>query len=208
MSKSKVDPGAASPITEAEQLRQHLKDQLLRNEYSEHTFLWSTSGSGHTQPVKIRPKSHGYVLFAKFFQPEDISKMRREAMMYQRLRPLQGTDIPVCLSIIELPIKRSLMCSGVDFTGLLLLSNVEYEMINWHAMVSRDKYDSLAQSVTAGVTKALGRIYEQGVFYCDVALRNVLAHSITRRGSTFEVQLKLTDLERSRSRDGYRQNAK
>lgn len=81
-------------------------------------------------------------------------------------------------------------------------------MINWHELFCRDDYDSFVQSITAGVTKTLGRIHEQGVFHCDVALRNVLAQSITRRGPTFEVQVNLIDLERSRSREGYRQHTK
>lgn len=211
----------ASTITEASQLRQHLLDELTgeMSWQNQHQFLWTTTGSGYTQPVKIRLKSHGYVLFAKVFQPQEVRKMRQEAQIYNRLRHLQGTDVPVCLGTIELPIEKSLMCSGLDFTGLLLLSDAGFGLDAWPRLglglgEGGEADRSWAQSLTAEVSKALGRIHEKGVLHRDVALRNVLVQKVTRpigplpSHPTFYLQVQLIDFELSRTRAGFRYNAK
>lgn len=206
---------ATSPVTETSQLRRNLKDQLMKGGWH-YRFERFRPGSGYARPVKIWLRSHGYILFAKVFQPEEIQKMRREAQIYDRLRHLQGIDVPVCLGSLELPIEKSLTCSGVKFTGLLLLSYAGFGMDAWPRLEldlgrGGEADRSFARSLTAEVMKALGRIHEKGVLHRDVALRNVLVQRFTRAGPpshpTFDLQIQLIDFERSRTRSGYRYNA-
>lgn len=208
---------AASLITKPSELRQHLKDQLIKREGPRsEKFLLMKPGAGFAQPIKIWLKSHGHVLIAKAFQPEDVQTMRQEAQIYDRLRHLQGIDVPVCLGTIELPTEKSLLCWGVGFTGLLLLSFAGAGMDNWPCLgmgigEAGEADRSFTQSLIAEVTKSLGRIHKKGVLHRDIALRNIMVKKITRYGSpshpTFDLQVQLIDFERSRSRAGYRCNA-
>lgn len=203
------------PISEASQLRQHLKDQFIEDDGRlDYKFLLLKPGSGLAQPIKIRLRSHGYVLFAKAFQPGDLHTMRREAQIYNRLRSLQGVDVPVCLGTIELPLERSLLCGAVEFTSLLLLSYGGCSVEEWpHLGLGLRKTGetdrAFAQTLVVEVQKALGRIHEKGVLHRDVALRNVLLQEAARlaSGPTFRLRVQLIDFERSRTRAAYRFNA-
>lgn len=208
---------AGSAVTEASHLRRHLKDQLLEGD-CDYRFERFLPGSGSAQPVKIWLKSHGYIIFAKVFQPEEISTLRHEAKIYDRLRELQGTDVPVCLGTLELPIESSLEYREVHSTGLLLLSYAGFGMNVWPRLglglgtgEEADRSFAHAQTLTADVMKALGRIHDKGVLHRDVALRNVLVQKFTRTGpsshSKFSLQIQLIDFERSRTRSAYRYNA-
>ncbi|KAG9228961.1 hypothetical protein BJ875DRAFT_489361 [Amylocarpus encephaloides] len=52
--------------------------------------------------VKVRLSSHGYTFVAKAMKQADRKHMLQEAIVYGKLRSLQGSCIPVCLGTVDL----------------------------------------------------------------------------------------------------------
>ncbi|POS80747.1 hypothetical protein DHEL01_v200834 [Diaporthe helianthi] len=174
-------------------------------------------GTSEVEIIKLHLKSHGYTVIAKAFQAEDLHKMRRESVMYDRLKHLQGECVPVCLGMIELPAEKSIIRYG-DFVGLLLMSWAGWGMSEWSRLGIRgvgkggDIDRSFVRALTTEVRNALVKIHRAGVLHKDVALRNVMLQEITRRGSVscseFTLQVQIIDFELSRTRAMYRRRAK
>ncbi|RDA83115.1 hypothetical protein CP532_4445, partial [Ophiocordyceps camponoti-leonardi (nom. inval.)] len=51
---------------------------------------------------KVRLSSHGYTVVAKGVEGLDLACLQHEKDMYERLRPIQGRHVPVCLGNIDL----------------------------------------------------------------------------------------------------------
>lgn len=210
-----VRPVSGTIITRPEQLRQHLKNQLQRTDGpTDCEFYLGKPGSGDALPAKIWLQSHGHVLFAKAFQADKLEKMWREVKMYNRLQPLQGKDVPVCLGAIELPSTDAVECVGVAYTGFLLLSYGGDGMDAWPRLASgigqgADVDGHFVQSLTEQAKKALSRIHSRNVVHRDVALRNVLIRNFEAHAHapTFQLGVQFIDFEKARTKDGYRRNA-
>ncbi|KAL2281232.1 hypothetical protein FJTKL_11677 [Diaporthe vaccinii] len=166
--------------------------------------------------VKVCLLSHGYTFIAKTNPPKNRTSMYREVYVYDRLRHLQGSCVPVCLGAVELP-EDVAVWHYVPYTGLLLLSWAGYDVGSWgrlgfglsemsSAMRSLDRNFSDTLSKTA--LEALSKIHKAGVIHGDVALRNVMLHDIVRRGQEFHLSLQFIDFGCSRTRSDYRRRAR
>ena len=113
---------------------------------------------------KLRLSSHGYTLVAKGIEAMDAKHLRHENQIYDYVRQLQGTFVPVCLGIVDL-IKPYYFDSGV-YVHFLLLSYggrpVLREMNEVKAMVADQ------------IITALGRLHQHQVLHRDAEPRNVL----------------------------------
>ncbi|KPM34271.1 hypothetical protein AK830_g12300 [Neonectria ditissima] len=69
---------------------------------------------------KVRLSSHGYVLVAKGVEEVDERLLQHESQIYDRLRPIQGRAIPVCLGVVDLELPY--YYDGGDFVHFLFLS--------------------------------------------------------------------------------------
>lgn len=201
------------------QLRQKLHAQLTGplDGTGEWDYQFLHFSPGETQTVKLWLKSHGYTFIAKAFQAEDLSKMRGEARIYDRLQHLQGGCVPVCLGTIELPVEKSLIGFG-QFVGLLLLAWAGWGMDEWPRLGIRGVGNGgevdrrFTCALTKEVQNVLIKIHGAGVLHRDVALRNVMLQEITRRGTAsraeFTLRVQMIDFELSRTRAMYRRSAK
>jgi hypothetical protein len=70
---------------------------------------------------KVRLASYGYTVAAKGTVPVFLPELRHEFQVYQRLYPLQGSCVPVCLGQLDLEVPYSLP-EGVRIVHMLLLS--------------------------------------------------------------------------------------
>lgn len=191
---------------------------------------WSIRGRGYevfnvlnilrecddTLLVKVCLLSHGYTFIAKAHPPEDRASMYREVQAYKRLRHLQGSCVPVYLGAVELPEEWAVWYKG-PYTCLLLLSEAGSSVDSWSplslglsesrsAVTIRDR--NFSDSISKAALGALSKIHKAGVLHGDVALRNVMLHSITRRGDEFELSLQFIDFGCSYTRPGYRRRAR
>ncbi|KAI3393638.1 hypothetical protein diail_3865 [Diaporthe ilicicola] len=166
--------------------------------------------------VKVCLLSHGYTFIAKTHPPENRRSMYREVYVYDRLRHLQGSCVPVCLGAVELP-EDVAVWYHVPYTGLLLLSWAGYDVGSWGRLglglsempsAKRSLDRNFSDTLSKTALEALSKIHKAGVIHGDVALRNVMLHVIARRGQEFQLSLQFIDFGCSRRRSNYRRRAR
>lgn len=124
----------------------------------------------HGSLFKVRLSSHGYTFVAKGVEQVDVTRLRRESRIYDKLQSLQGRHVPVCLGNIDL-VRPYYYDSGVF---------VMFMLLGW---AGRPLFESVnadnKSSVVKGVTTAFTQLHQLRLLHRDAAPRNVLydAHS-------------------------------
>lgn len=136
--------------------------------------------------LKVRLSSHGYTFLAKGAESCNVRHLQNEEAVYQQLRPLQGSMVPVCVGAtsLELPYHYN----GAELAYLLVLSWAGRSV----GALMRDptRHQAILKSCERRTVETLQRIHEYRVQHCDVELRNILFDART-------ATLMLVDFERS-----------
>ncbi|CEJ83111.1 hypothetical protein VHEMI03138 [[Torrubiella] hemipterigena] len=114
---------------------------------------------------KVTLSSHGYTMVAKGMESFDQHFLLHEKSIYDRLRPIQGRSVPVCVGIVDLVLPNHF--DGGVYSQFLFLS--------W-AGEPLPKCVNATQEVSlvGGVKAALKAIHRLRVLHRDVAGRNIL----------------------------------
>ncbi|KJZ70625.1 hypothetical protein HIM_09980 [Hirsutella minnesotensis 3608] len=114
---------------------------------------------------KVRLSSHGYTLVAKGVESLDLACLQHENEMYDRLRPIQGKYVPVCLGSIDL-VRPYYYDSGVY---------VHFLFLSWAGQPLLHCTD---EAVKAGIDDAVSKIFKAmhklRVLHRDAEPRNML----------------------------------
>ncbi|RYP19772.1 hypothetical protein DL766_008357 [Monosporascus sp. MC13-8B] len=134
---------------------------------------------------KVRLSSHGYTLVAKGVEECDLARILHENEIYDRLRPIQGKHVPVCLGKIDLILPY--YYDGGVFTYFMFLS--------WAGRPLFDSADQINKAnLVKTVTTAFTEIHGLQVLHRDAELRNVLYDPPSGN-------LMIVDFERAELRD-------
>ena len=139
-----------------------LREQLFKNP-DEGCAEFGKPGSRGVM-FKVRLLSHGYTMVAKGTVWYFVPALRYEAMVYERLRSIQGEHVPICLGNINL--KQVWFYQGfADVVHMMFLSFCGTQM--WNAGVSA----SLLKRETEKTVRA---VHGLKVLQRDIAGRNLL----------------------------------
>ncbi|ODH21888.1 hypothetical protein ACO22_05609 [Paracoccidioides brasiliensis] len=131
---------------------------------------------------KVRLSSHGYTLVAKGVERCDRGLLQRENKLYNRLRTIQGSHIPVCLGLTDLDLPYY-YDSGI-YVSILLLGWAGQPLLE---CIDQDNKERLQNKVAMAFT-ALHRLH---VLHHDAELRNIVYDKLKDR-------LMIVDFERAR----------
>ncbi|KPM34590.1 hypothetical protein AK830_g11979 [Neonectria ditissima] len=135
---------------------------------------------------KLCLSSRGYTLVAKGVEAMDAKHLRHENKMYDHVRQLQGTFVPVCLGMVDL-IKPYYFDSGV-YVHFLLLSYGGRSILR--------ETDEVKAAVADQIITALRRLHQYRVLHCDAELRNVLYDPSSGRCMLVDLMLAKTLVRR------------
>ncbi|KAF1814806.1 hypothetical protein P152DRAFT_430801 [Eremomyces bilateralis CBS 781.70] len=158
-----------------------IRDQLAtdRGSDADCTPLYLSGARGSL--FKVRLSSHGYTLVAKGVEGLDRALLQHENEMYNRLRPIQGKHVPVCLDRIDLVRPYYYDC-GVY---------VHFMFLSWAGQPLFDCVDQdLKPGINDAVSTMLKAVHKLGVLHRDAEPRNILYN--TNSG-----KLMLVDFERA-----------
>ncbi|WQF90407.1 Putative protein kinase [Colletotrichum destructivum] len=114
---------------------------------------------------KVRLSSSGYTLVAKGVESVDLGRLRHENDLYDRLQPIQGTHVPVCLGSVDLVLPYY-YDSGV-FKHFLFLS--------WAGLPLFDYINQTTKiDIVNKVAAAYNRIHRLRILHHDAEPRNIL----------------------------------
>ncbi|PHH93273.1 hypothetical protein CDD83_8784 [Cordyceps sp. RAO-2017] len=117
---------------------------------------------------KVRLSSHGYTLVAKGMESLDLAHLQHENEIYDRLQPIQGRYVPVCLGSIDLILPYYYNC-GVY---------VQFMFLSW---AGQPLFHCADQVVKAGIDGAIGTIFKAmhklRILHRDAEPRNILYSS-------------------------------
>lgn len=113
--------------------------------------------------AKVRLSSHGYTFVAKAVQQRERRHLLHEANVYKRLASLQGSNIPVCLGLLDLGLPFY-FDHGIH-TSMLLLSWAGRPLIEY---LHREKEESILHEVD----DILRNVHRHWVLHKDVETRN------------------------------------
>lgn len=131
---------------------------------------------------KVRLASHGYILAAKATTVDFAANLRQEAIIYKRLRPIQGIHVPVCLGIVDLD--QPYHWNGIaDLVQMMLLSYGGQS-------ISRQITAENRSAMTQQVETSYHAIHDLGVLHGDAMPRNILWNRET-------CQVMIIDFERA-----------
>ncbi|RYN64987.1 hypothetical protein AA0119_g11514 [Alternaria tenuissima] len=134
-------------------------------------------------PFCVRLESHGYTVVAKACPIELAPRLEWEAKIYHRLRPIQGTHVPVHLGNIDLEVPYY-------YEGICELKHMMFLSYGGKRMDKHPAADSklfVSQQTEASVQA----VRLLGVLHTDLAKRNMLWEDRTRR-------MMVIDFERAR----------
>ncbi|WQF90495.1 Putative protein kinase [Colletotrichum destructivum] len=114
---------------------------------------------------KVRLLSSGYTLVAKGVERVDLGRLRHENDLYDRLQPIQGTHVPVCLGSVDLVLPYY-YGSGV-FEHFLFLSWAGLPLFDF---INRTTKADIVNKVTA----AYKRIHRLHILHHDAEPRNIM----------------------------------
>ncbi|KJK88393.1 hypothetical protein H633G_07733 [Metarhizium anisopliae BRIP 53284] len=130
---------------------------------------------------KVRLTSHGYTLVAKGVEGLDLACLQHENDMYDRLQPIQGKYVPVCLGTIGL-VRPYYYDSGVY---------MHFMFLSWAGQPIFDSVDrAMKAGIGSAVSTAFKAIHNLRVLHHDAEPRNIL-YNTTSRG------LMVVDFERA-----------
>jgi hypothetical protein len=117
---------------------------------------------------QITLASHGYTMVGKGTVRGFVPDLVHEALVYERLQPLQGTCVPVCLGSVDLA-KCYFYDIDVDIVHMLLLSwaGQRIDKVLPDSDEDHPHWKGLVES-------ALGKINQAGVRHNDTVYTNLL----------------------------------
>ena len=117
---------------------------------------------------RITLASHGYRFIGKGTVKAYVARLKREAWFYEKLGPLQGREIPVCMGGIDL-VDRYYLTLGVSIRHMLLMGwgGVDMEELERES-------DRMQDRSGVQMRAALAKMRRLGVVHGDTADRNLL----------------------------------
>ncbi|KAM4061551.1 kinase [Hirsutella rhossiliensis] len=161
-----------------------IRDQLAtdRGRDADCVSLYVSGARGSL--FKVRLSSHGYTLVAKGVESLDLACLQHENEMYDRLRPIQGKHIPVCLGSIDL-VRPCHSDSGVY---------VHFMFLSWAGQPLFNRADlAFKAGIDDAVSTILKAVHKLRVLHRDAEPRNILYNTNTGK-------LMLVDFERAEFR--------
>ncbi|KAJ5145699.1 uncharacterized protein N7515_000263 [Penicillium bovifimosum] len=121
--------------------------------------------------LKVSLSSHGYTVPAKCTTAEFTKYLKHEALVYKKLRPLQGINVPLYLGSIDLthPYSYEGICYLVH---MMLLGPGGFPL---RAVLTPEN----EASMSAKTKESLSAVHRLGVLHRDAELRNFLYNSET-----------------------------
>ena len=132
---------------------------------------------------QVRLTSYGYTVAAKFTTVDFVRRMHREAIIYNRLRPLQGVCVPVHLGNITLTVPYSY--EGIAYLVHMMLLSFGGQRVTRRLITPDNQSDVVEQAY-----RSAQAIHKFGVLHRDLDARNILWSEDTRR-------VMIIDFERS-----------
>ncbi|KAG9193942.1 hypothetical protein G6011_03977 [Alternaria panax] len=115
---------------------------------------------------RVRLRSHGYVVAAKCTPAYFAHRLRWEASIYERLRPIQGIHVPVHLGNIDLE-------TPYFYEGIVDLVHMMFLSFGGH-LISQHLTTENKELVSEQVRLSADAIHRLGVLHRDLVLRNIL----------------------------------
>ncbi|OAL42629.1 hypothetical protein IQ07DRAFT_637603 [Pyrenochaeta sp. DS3sAY3a] len=115
---------------------------------------------------KIRLTAYGYTVAAKGTPRHFVRHLRHEAAIYDRLRPVQGIYVPVCLGSIDL--QRPYMYDGIANLVHMLFLGFGGELISQHVN------EGNVAHVIDMIDRSTRAFHQSGVLHRDLFPRNML----------------------------------
>ncbi|KAI2602457.1 hypothetical protein GGR54DRAFT_502095 [Hypoxylon sp. NC1633] len=145
---------------------------------------------------KVRLSAHGYTVVAKGVERNCLKNLNHERKIYDRLRPVQGKHVPVCLGMVDLALPYYSNAGVFEYFMFLSWAGWPLYSIMKQA-VEKDRQPLLDiqttdHAIIEEVATAFDAIHELGVLHRDVELRNLL----------YGTRLMVIDFERADGYDG------
>jgi serine/threonine protein kinase len=115
---------------------------------------------------QIRLKSHGYIVAAKCTPIDFVHRLRWEATIYERLRPIQGVHVPVHLGNIDL--ETPYFYDGIAELVHMMLLSFGGKLISQHVTSENRPY------LTQEADCSAQAVHKLGVLHQDLMPRNML----------------------------------
>ncbi|KAF2182685.1 hypothetical protein K469DRAFT_636613 [Zopfia rhizophila CBS 207.26] len=115
---------------------------------------------------RVRLKSHGYTVAAKSTTIDFVHRLKREATIYEHLRPIQGIYVPVHLGNIDLD--TPYFYDGIAELVHMMLLGFGGKRISQHCTTENRPY------ITQQVDCSARAIHDLGVLHKDLMPRNIL----------------------------------
>ena len=151
--------------------RDGLRAQLAkdRGPDADCTPLYLSGATGSL--LKVRLSASGYTLVAKGVKQAYVEQLEHENKIYDALRSIQGTDIPVCLGLIDLTVPY--YYNGDVLEHFLLLS--------WAGRPLSWCIDQINKNLaTTAIQNAFTKIHQLRVLHGDAEPRNILYDKVNR----------------------------
>uniref|UniRef100_A0A8H7TT88 Protein kinase domain-containing protein n=1 Tax=Bionectria ochroleuca TaxID=29856 RepID=A0A8H7TT88_BIOOC len=171
------------PITHVDFLKL-LSKQLKRTLDTGITSLDITGSRGAL--FKITLLAYGYTFIGKGTVKAFISDLKHEALVYKRLKGIQGTHVPVFLGAIDLG------ALGRTYYYDFRVDVVHLSFMSWGGVGLRDidAIDLDEASVMEMAMQSMKAIHQEGVVHMDARRENILFNPETR-------EVMIIDFERS-----------
>lgn len=131
---------------------------------------------------RVRLKSHGYTVAAKCTPIDFVHRLKREATIYERLRPIQGIHVPVHLGNIDLEVPY--LYEGIAELVHMMFLSFGGKLVSKHLTAENRPF------VTQQVDCSARAIHDLGVLHKDLEPRNILWNEETG-------QVMIIDFERA-----------
>lgn len=148
--------------------RRRIRDQLAQDRGPEADAVPLYVSGAIGSLFKVRLSAYGYTLVAKGVERGYFTRLRHENEMYDRLRPIQGKHVPVCLGTIDLILPY--YYSGGVYERFMFLGWGGRPLFEVVKSMSAEK----VAVITTRVAAAFEAIHALQVLHGDAEIRNIL----------------------------------
>ncbi|KAL9099373.1 MAG: hypothetical protein Q9163_005121 [Psora crenata] len=115
----------------------------------------------------VRLTSHGYILAAKCTTIDFVTYLKREAAIYERLIPIQGIHVPVCLGSIDLD-------QSYNYDGIAEIVHMMFLGFGGRPIYHDNKIANSVVDLIQKLERSVRAIHQRGVLHQDLRPRNIL----------------------------------